>query len=526
MMISRSSPIRARLPLKGDEDSDTTATAQDLGTPLAVAAGSGLITTHTDVDYFRFELLDTELVTIHATPAATSPNLDIGMTLLDSSGAPIGSVVDPLSATVTSDVASGLDAELAISLGAGVYYVKVDGVSAGDLTTGYSDYASIGVYDVDVRTGVCSLGDPNEDDDTRATAQLLVAGQSATGTSCDADWFVVPGIAGTTLTATLTADDADLDLELTDAAGVAVGTPTPGTSSDSVTYTIPAEGDGDYFLGVSGAAGVESRYSLSTAMDACSVDDQWEPDDSWATASAMTNPGTKDGAICGAAAVDNALVDLTAGQPTEVVVDYPPTVGSGMYPWLYDGANWTGASASSAGQKRIFYTPASTQTFLVQLYQPSATDEVPYRLTVRPLTEPAPTVTSMSKTSGSTGQTLNIYGTDLYTVSSVDFPGAPGAAFTVNSASSITATVPLGATDGPITLTNTGGSTDTPWFDVVTFYPPPPMDDFANRQQLRTTAARSAAATSARRPSQVSRRGRTRAHPFGTSGPPRAPARL
>ena len=174
-------------------DSDgTNGTANNLGTPAPTVNGAGVISSRNDVDVYRFDLTQTELVTIRANPAPTSPDLDISLTLQDASGTPVDSA-DPASAMVSTDVASGLDAEISTTLAAGTYYVHVDGVGYGDTSTGYTDYASLGRYDVEVLSGVCALGDESTDDDTLGTARAAGPGQTKTGTSCDEDWYLDPG---------------------------------------------------------------------------------------------------------------------------------------------------------------------------------------------------------------------------------------------------------------------------------------------------------------------------------------------
>ncbi|WP_035558037.1 M4 family metallopeptidase [Hymenobacter sp. IS2118] len=69
-----------------------------------------------------------------------------------------------------------------------------------------------------------------------------------------------------------------------------------------------------------------------------------------------------------------------------------------------------------------------------------------------------PTITSFTPTSGPVGTSVVITGTNLTAASAVPFNGTAATTFTVNSATSITATVPTGATTGPIGVTVPGGS--------------------------------------------------------------------
>lgn len=112
---------------------------------------SGLITPRyatdddDDVDAFTFTA-GAGPVTLRADPAETSPNLDIALTLRDASGVVVASD-DPVSNQVSGDVASGMAAALDVTLAGGTYTIEVDGVGARNpLTTGYSDYGSVGPY--------------------------------------------------------------------------------------------------------------------------------------------------------------------------------------------------------------------------------------------------------------------------------------------------------------------------------------------------------------------------------------------
>lgn len=68
-----------------------------------------------------------------------------------------------------------------------------------------------------------------------------------------------------------------------------------------------------------------------------------------------------------------------------------------------------------------------------------------------------PSITSFRPTSGAPGTTVTVSGTNLRGASAVAFNGT-NASYTVNSSRQITATVPAGATSGPITATTTAGT--------------------------------------------------------------------
>ena len=84
----------------------------------------------------------------------------------------------------------------------------------------------------------------------------------------------------------------------------------------------------------------------------------------------------------------------------------------------------------------------------------------------------APTLTSFTPLSGAIGSSVVITGTNFCGTTIVKFNATNATAFTVNSATQITATVPTGATTGKITVTNTVSSAvSTADFTVITGIP-------------------------------------------------------
>jgi hypothetical protein len=67
---------------------------------------------------------------------------------------------------------------------------------------------------------------------------------------------------------------------------------------------------------------------------------------------------------------------------------------------------------------------------------------------------PCPVVQSVDPMTAPAGSTITITGTDLAWVRTVTFTGGVEAAFTLASPTRITATIPIGAMSGPLTLTN------------------------------------------------------------------------
>ena len=129
-------------PLRPDDHGNTTATATALtalvSSGVMTLSGSGTIDTRGDVDMFSFNS-GAGTITLNINPGARGPNLDASAELLDANGILLASanLVDVLNASIVMNNAN-----------VGTYYLKVDGVGKGDLTTGYSDYGSLGLYTV------------------------------------------------------------------------------------------------------------------------------------------------------------------------------------------------------------------------------------------------------------------------------------------------------------------------------------------------------------------------------------------
>jgi len=118
--------------------------------PLSTSSvATGIISTRGDIDVFSITVTQQSTITVTATPAATSPNLDIALTPGWVGGGP---TVNPPSGSISGDIATGMDASLSATVPPGTYTVRVDGggapPGADPADTGYSDYASLGAYTI------------------------------------------------------------------------------------------------------------------------------------------------------------------------------------------------------------------------------------------------------------------------------------------------------------------------------------------------------------------------------------------
>lgn len=139
--------ISSKISYRVDDAGNTIAAAKNLvvtGTgSVAAASNFGIIEKRTDLDVFKFTTTGgaVTLTTVAKTESgsASVPDLDIQARLLDAAGTEIIKVepTGVLSTAVT----------ISQTLAAGTYYLEIDGVGYGTaLSTGYSDYGSLGQY--------------------------------------------------------------------------------------------------------------------------------------------------------------------------------------------------------------------------------------------------------------------------------------------------------------------------------------------------------------------------------------------
>jgi PKD repeat protein len=129
-------------PLLGDDHGDSINQASDVASSsdgsTATLSARGRIGTRSDRDLFRF-FAGSGTFSISADPVPDAPNLDLLLTVLDSTGTPVAS----------NNPESTLASVVSGTLAAGEYFLEVSGAGKGDvLGNGYSDYASLGYYQV------------------------------------------------------------------------------------------------------------------------------------------------------------------------------------------------------------------------------------------------------------------------------------------------------------------------------------------------------------------------------------------
>jgi hypothetical protein len=162
--------------------------------------------------------------------------------------------------------------------------------------------------------------------------------------------------------------------------------------------------------------------------------------------------------------------------PPPSITSFTPTTGPNGTQVTITGLNLANASTVTiANVAAIINSNSATQILatvnvagptqgLVVVTTPGGTTDstalTPQNFTVTVTPPPLPSITSFSPTSGASGALVTINGVNFTGTNNVSFNGVT-AVFTFVNDSQVTATVPAGATTGPISLTTGSGSTNT-----------------------------------------------------------------
>jgi hypothetical protein len=147
------------------------------------------------------------------------------------------------------------------------------------------------------------------------------------------------------------------------------------------------------------------------------------------------------------------------------ITNFTPTSGRVGTSVAISGANFTGATAVTFNGSAANFTvtsataiqttaPAGATTGPISVTTPGGAALSASNFTV------VPNITSFTPTSGRVGTSVTINGTSFTGATAVTFNGS-AASFTVTSDTAIQATVPAGATTGPISVTTPGGAAIT-----------------------------------------------------------------
>jgi hypothetical protein len=163
------------------------------------------------------------------------------------------------------------------------------------------------------------------------------------------------------------------------------------------------------------------------------------------------------------------------------ITSFTPTSGGTGVSVTITGINFTGATAVSFGGISATSFTVNSSTSITAVVGAGASGNVSVttaggKATLSGFTFiPMPTITSFTPTSGGTGVSVTITGTNFTGATAVSFGGIAATSFTVTSATSITAIIGAGAS-GNVSVTTAGGTATLGGF---TFMSPPTITSFS-----------------------------------------------
>jgi hypothetical protein len=229
------------------------------------------------------------------------------------------------------------------------------------------------------------------------------------------------------------------------------------------------------FTPSSGPAGTNVTISGSHLSGATTVSFNGSPAAFTVNSDSQIGATVPNGATSGPIAVttpagsatSSTSFSITTAPAPPTVSSFTPTSGPAGTSVTITGTNLTGATTVAFGGVAATFTvdadtqitatvPSNAVTGPISVTTPggTATSSTPFTVIS---TTGAPTISSFSPGSGRAGTIVTIFGSGFTGTTAVAFNGTP-AAYTVNSDSQITATVPAGATSGPISVTTPAGT--------------------------------------------------------------------
>ena len=179
----------------------------------------------------------------------------------------------------------------------------------------------------------------------------------------------------------------------------------------------------------------------------------------------------------------------TAGAKLRLVFTAFNTEETYDFLYIYDGANVSapliGRYDGTTSPGTVTATNAAGQLTL-RFTSDNSVTRIGFAATISCLLPPAPTLTSLSPTSGPAGTSVTLTGTNFTGATGVSFNGTAASTFGVTNATTATATVPAGATSGSVTITTPGGTSNGLAFTVIA---PPSVTSIVPAGSSPTNAA-------------------------------------
>jgi hypothetical protein len=195
------------------------------------------------------------------------------------------------------------------------------------------------------------------------------------------------------------------------------------------------------------------------------------------TALALSNSSVAENAGANAQVGTLSTTDANAGDTfTYTLVSGPGSTDNGSFNISGNTLRLT-ASANFETQNSYAIRVRTTD-------QGGLTFEQPFTITITDVNE-APILTAISPASGPVGVSITLTGTNLINITAVRFNGTAATVFSTGTGTTATATVPVGATTGNVTITTPNGTSNGVAFTVLTA----PIVMTATPTTLTTTSA-------------------------------------
>src|SRR5439155_19801073 len=255
------------------------------------------------------------------------------------------------------------------------------------------------------------------------------------------------------------------------------------TSTAPINFTVvfsePVSGFTGTDVTLSGTAGGTKTVTVSGGPSTYTV-----------AVSGMTSSGTVIATIAAGGASDAAGNTNTASTSTDnsvtfntpapTIASFTPASGPVGTAVTITGTNFTGTTAVSFNTVSAAFIVDSATSMRAEV--PAGATTGPIRVTTpggtatggtsSTVTVPAPAITSFTPAGGPAGTVVTITGTNFTGATAVTF-NTVSAAFIVDSATSMRAEVPAGATTGPIRVTTPGGTATSASAFTAEASPPP-----------------------------------------------------
>lgn len=290
--------ISTRIPYVVDEDMNSSTSARFImlnADGTLTNDNNGIISTSTDQDWFKIILEDQAAVDLTISPNSQFPNLHITSKIYGPDGQ---TLLNSATATGTNP------ASLSAKIGPGTFYLMIDGAGEGSLSTGYSDYGSLGYYSISGSIKTCGNNfEPNETYQSAAEIPLNSTINASITSSTDVDYYkIVVPTAGWDISLLLKDLSANLDLELLNSSGYLVDI-YKGRSSynnlleEKISYQVPSPGT--YYIKVYGRNGVTtaSCYTLENEFFENTCPGANEPNENFSEATLLSPNNSVQGAI-------------------------------------------------------------------------------------------------------------------------------------------------------------------------------------------------------------------------------------